>query len=252
MEPIKLLMIDDNLDDCALYAHAFKQAGSTFQLQVVNNGEAAFDLLDQGAEFDCILLDYQLAHMTGVELLHRLQERFGDLPSAFIMLTDIGGERHVVEAMQAGVFDYLTKSDTSQEELLHAVKKASHMTRVRRQLALQSAWRVQAEEELRQAQLRSAELAGVRKAVATYLHEINSPLAGIIGYLDILLQDERAPDLQVAFGEMLSACDQIRHVLRSMEDLDELRPRQGTGNRGPLDLPKLGRPSPSQERPAQA
>ena len=254
MDKIRLLMIDDNLDDCELFGRILRHAAPLCEFHALHTAAESFALLDSGAEFDCVLVDYQLADSTGLELLRRLQLRFEVLPASFIMLTGAGSERLVVEAMQAGAFDYLTKSETSPQELVHAVQKASKMTHVRRQLELQHAWREQAEADLLQAQLHSAELAGVRRAVATYLHEINSPLAGIIGYLDMLQQEPHPADLQAAFHEMLSACNQIKHVLRSMEALEELRARPGAGNRGPLDLSPhpMANAVALQERPAQA
>jgi signal transduction histidine kinase len=72
--------------------------------------------------------------------------------------------------------------------------------------------------------------------VATFLHEINSPLTGIINYL-LLLLDEPAPEnTHAVLREMLEACRRIERVMQSMENLDELRARPGAGRRGLLDL----------------
>src|SRR5580704_5682660 len=72
---------------------------------------------------DCLLLDYKLPDMTGVEFLRRLGQRAcsesaqpADLPGfAVVMLTGVGNEQVAAEAMRAGAQDYLVKDRITSE-----------------------------------------------------------------------------------------------------------------------------------------
>ncbi len=98
---------------------------------------------------DCLLLDYKLPDLTGVEFLRRLDDsqterrahhlrsvtkgagsfRTGtstDLPEfAVVMLTGLGNEQVAAEAMRAGAQDYLVKDRITSESLRLAIEKAT-------------------------------------------------------------------------------------------------------------------------------
>jgi DNA-binding NtrC family response regulator len=236
MEAIQLLIVDDNEDDFELLVRSLDRVGGgRVNCSRAHTCQEALATLDKRL-YDCTLLDYNLPDCTGPGLLETVRERHGELPCSFIMLTGMGGERLVVDLMKAGVFDYFNKSAYEPEDLLYAVEQASQVTRLKRELKLQSVRRAAAEEELRQAQLHSAELAGVRKAVATFMHELNSPLTGLLNCIDMLLTDDPKPDHEQWLLEMRDASRRMAQVVNRMSELEELRPRPGGGPPGPLDL----------------
>ena len=85
---------------------------------------------------DCVLLDYKLPDMTGLEFLDQLGE--GSTPDApayaVVMLTGLATERIAVEALQAGAQDYLLKDRVSAESLRLALDKATGKVRLIRAL----------------------------------------------------------------------------------------------------------------------
>lgn len=85
-------------------------------LEYVRAGTAS-DALDQlvTSEFDCIVSQYQLPGMDGLDFLRRVREEFPGLP--FIFVTS--KEATVSDAIVAGATDYFqTRTDTDQYELL--------------------------------------------------------------------------------------------------------------------------------------
>ncbi len=83
------------------------------------DGNRALAMLKQ-QPVDLVLSDWEMPGMNGEELLRwvRESERWQDLP--FIMVTSRGDRAHVIQAVEAGVSDYLSKPFTP-EELLHKV-----------------------------------------------------------------------------------------------------------------------------------
>lgn len=86
------------------------------------NGRKAQQLLAR-TRFDLILCDWEMPEMSGLELLEwcRAQESLRGVP--FIMVTSRGDKENVVQAIQAGVSDYIGKP-FSNEQLITKVKKA--------------------------------------------------------------------------------------------------------------------------------
>lgn len=93
---------------------------------------------------DCVLLDYRLPDMEGVDFLMRLKGEAETLPCAVVVLTGAGNETIAVEVMKQGAQDYLIKGRFSQDglrrALLHAVERVEIQQLLREQRrALQEA-----------------------------------------------------------------------------------------------------------------
>ncbi|NEU58308.1 response regulator [Halorussus sp. MSC15.2] len=78
----------------------------------VESAEAALERLETN-RFDCIVSDYDMPGMDGLELLDAVRETDRDVP--FILLTGGGSEQIASKAISAGVTDYLKKG-TDQEQ----------------------------------------------------------------------------------------------------------------------------------------
>jgi two-component system sensor histidine kinase/response regulator len=101
---IALLVTDDDQLDRKAVARAVKALGAGYELQEAPDGREGVELAT-AQTFDCILLDYQLPDMDGLDLLIELRERFG-VTAPIVMLTGSGNESVAVEAMKRGAHDY--------------------------------------------------------------------------------------------------------------------------------------------------
>ena len=92
------------------------------QLEEAVNGRKAQQII-AAQSFDLILCDWEMPEMSGLELLSwfRQQAEYKTVP--FIMVTSRGDKDNVVQAIQAGVSDYIGKPFT-QEQLITKVTKA--------------------------------------------------------------------------------------------------------------------------------
>ncbi|MBI2381143.1 MAG: response regulator [Gammaproteobacteria bacterium] len=88
------------------------------------NGKKAQSLLKQQV-MDLVLCDWEMPEMSGTELLSwvREQEHYKNLP--FVMVTSRGDRDHVVQAVQAGVSEYLMKPFNNEQLLTKIVKALS-------------------------------------------------------------------------------------------------------------------------------
>jgi CheY-like chemotaxis protein len=239
---IRLLILDDSAEDCARLVQLLRSGmGDRLELATADAAGTGLELLRSHLPYDCLLLDHALGEASAPAMLQLLREEFGELPCACIVLTEAADERAIVESIKAGAWDHLSKRHLSAEALRIAVERAAQVSRLQRELAQQNAQWEQAEAQLFDAELQRAELAGMRKAVATYMHELNSPLTGVINCVGMLLDEAPTSDQRVWLEQVRDACTKMAEVLKRMETLKEMQLRPGADPSGPLELHLGGR-----------
>jgi CheY-like chemotaxis protein len=92
------------------------------QIAEAVNGRKAQQLLGRQS-IDLILCDWEMPEMSGLELLSWCREQDNLKTTPFIMVTSRGDKDNVVQAIQAGVSDFIGKP-FSNEQLVTKVKKA--------------------------------------------------------------------------------------------------------------------------------
>ncbi len=99
----KILVVDDSKDTTWLLRRALVE--DNYEVQIAHNGleglRVAFNFRP-----DLILLDVMMPDMDGWTVLRRLRE-FTEVP--VIMLTAVGGEKSLVQGLDSGADDYVTK-----------------------------------------------------------------------------------------------------------------------------------------------
>ncbi len=124
-DSIKILIVDDGPEDREVYARHLKKGfdGSDYSIVECKTGQEGIQHCIEETP-DCILLDYLLPDMDGLEFLSLLKEK--GYPGAVIMLTGQGSEIVAVEAMKGGAQDYLIKDNFSWQALHSAIVTAVH------------------------------------------------------------------------------------------------------------------------------
>lgn len=102
MEKILLIEDDDSLRD--VVASLLERDG--FTVDPFSNGEAALDAFNRST-YGCILSDFKLPQMNGLELLAAIRERSQTVP--FIIMTAFGSIDIAVQAMKFGANDFISK-----------------------------------------------------------------------------------------------------------------------------------------------
>ncbi|MDG5775738.1 response regulator [Haloarculaceae archaeon H-GB2-1] len=114
MDAVQVLHVDDDELVCELTASVLGEADD-ITVEWVTDPTTAMEWIDGGV--DCVVSDYDMPRMDGLELLQRVRERHPELP--FLLFTGKGSEEIASDAISAGVTDYLQKgTGTEQYELL--------------------------------------------------------------------------------------------------------------------------------------
>jgi len=105
--PLRILLIDDNPDDRALVIRELRKDFPGLQVEQITEASGLAQALEAG-NFDLVITDYQLHWTDGLKILHAFKSRWPDRP--VVMFTGTGSEEIAVEAMKAGLDDYVLKS----------------------------------------------------------------------------------------------------------------------------------------------
>ena len=121
---LEVLVVDDNPADRLLYQLSLrKSAGIMFDATEADTGKGGLEACKAHVP-DCIVLDFNLPDMDGLEFISVLKAAYGDMPCAVVMLTGIRDERVAVRAMNSGATDYLPKTEDTGKILAAAITGA--------------------------------------------------------------------------------------------------------------------------------
>ena len=122
MSKVNVLVVDDAPFIRDLVKKCLRNAFPGMAIEDAVNGRKAQALLSRES-FDLVLCDWEMPEMSGLELLTWCREQPSTKALQFIMVTSRGDKENVVQAIQAGVSDFVGKPFTN-EQLLTKVKKA--------------------------------------------------------------------------------------------------------------------------------
>lgn len=112
---IHVLHVDDDAMFSDLVATYLEQLDDDITVLTEDDAGAALDRLAHHP-VDCIISDYEMPGMDGLELLGEVRERYPNIP--FILFTGRGSEDVASEAINAGVSAYVQKAGSESYELL--------------------------------------------------------------------------------------------------------------------------------------
>lgn len=115
VEPIEILLAEDNDDDVVMIRKTFEQSKIMNMIQVVKDGEEALAYLRREGKYKeaklpgMLMLDIKMPKKDGLEVLREVKAdpNFRHLP--IIMLTTSKREEDVLESYQGGACSYISK-----------------------------------------------------------------------------------------------------------------------------------------------
>jgi PAS domain S-box-containing protein len=106
MQPLHLLLVEDNALDAELTIAQLERADYTVDASIVYDSANFVDALAK-KRFDVILADFVMPTFSGIEALTIASERAPDTP--FIFVSGLLGEEHAVDMLKRGATDYVLK-----------------------------------------------------------------------------------------------------------------------------------------------
>ena len=118
---LRILLIDDNPDDRLLAIRELNRAFDDLIIEQIAEAPT-YELAIAAGSFDLVVTDYKLRWNDGISVLRAIKARYPTIP--VVMFTNSGDEEVAVEAMKAGLDDYVMKSPKHYFRLPIAVRSA--------------------------------------------------------------------------------------------------------------------------------
>ncbi len=115
---IKILVADD--DDSLRRVLEFQLQEAGYGVIAVSNGAQALEFFS-GDDFDCVITDWRMPQLSGLEFIQRAGVIRSETP--IIVITAFGDVETAVQAMRSGAFDFITKP-YDRQAILMTVEKA--------------------------------------------------------------------------------------------------------------------------------
>ena len=108
-DTVEILQVDDDPQFLEVSSELLERQHDSFDVRTFTDPQVALEQLND--DTDCILSDYEMPNMDGVELLEEVRSIYPDLP--YILFTGKGNEEIASKAISAGVTDYFQKRQGS-------------------------------------------------------------------------------------------------------------------------------------------
>jgi DNA-binding response OmpR family regulator len=202
--PMKVLVADDDATTRTLLCAVLSELGHDAE-QAADGGVAWARF--QEAKPPLVVLDIEMPDLDGLEVCRRIRSVDLKRETFILVLTGRDHPEDLAAVLDAGADDYVTKP-TTVEHL-----RARFVIADRR--SAQDAARRQAEADLAVARWR----AGIGEAAIALQHEINNPLAALLGHAELLLMEykdrgEHNEQAQVVLDQARRIADVVKRIAK--------------------------------------
>ncbi len=174
---LKILVVDDCLEDRVLYKRLLARSGTAFEILEAENAADGLELAKNN-DVDCLLLDYHLPDADGIDFIQSFQQHGKTPQAAIIMVTGQGNEKTAVEAMKMGALDYITKSSINEGYFAQSILNAIERSHLKQQIG-------KYQRDLEKSNRALSEFAHIVS------HDLKAPLRRMVSYCDLLKEEAK-------------------------------------------------------------
>jgi signal transduction histidine kinase len=171
---MKILIADDDSVSRRLLQSYLQKWG--YEVTAAQDGGEAWRLFDGGA-FPMVITDWMMPELDGPGLIRRIRSSQRPGYVYAILLTAKSQKEDLVEGMEAGADDFLTKP-FDRDELRVRLRAGERIIRLEQNVR-----------ETKVALIQSEKLASLGRLAAGVAHEVNNPLAFVVNNLAVLRRD---------------------------------------------------------------
>jgi two-component system, NtrC family, sensor kinase len=203
---MKVLIADDSPLIRRLIEVAVLDRGH--EVIAARDGAAAWSIFEREHP-SLVIVDWQMPELDGLEVCRRIRTSPWARDVFILVVTGRVEGDDVVNALDAGADDYLFKPFTP-SSITARLEIAE-----RRIAANEARWA--AEEALSNAQW----MAGIGQTALAIQHEINNPLAALLGNVQLMLMDDAlAADMRSLANDMLAQARRVANVVKRLSQLE--------------------------------
>ncbi len=174
----KILLADDDITARSTVSTVLEMFGHT--VTTVADGKDVLEIVDDS--YDVIILDINMTDMGGFETIKVLNARQFDIPVLF--LTGAGSMEYVVQAINLGGYDFLTKPiedlDIFNVKIRRAIEKRTFILRERQ-------YKTSLEQEVRN---KTQELEETNRLLLTYSHSLENATVQLMSSLQNAMEEK--------------------------------------------------------------
>lgn len=222
----RVLVADDDPTIVLLVEHAVSGLGLDYD--TATDGDTAWQLW-QERRHPLVVLDIEMPRLDGLELCRLIRATEPERETFIVVVTGRDRAADLESVLEAGADDYVTKP-TSGQRLVARLRIAE------RRMA-DNAARRGAEEELRRARY----LAGIGEAMVALQHEINNPLAALLGTAELALLETGGSGKQAE--DLRAIIEEARRIAVLLRRVSELRNPKSVPYAGDATMIDLREPS---------
>ncbi len=165
---MKILLADDDQTSRML----LKAILSKWNYEIIEacNGEEAWSIISGTDAPQILIMDWMMPKLTGLEICKKISNELARENFYILILTARGEKKDLIEALEAGADDFVSKP-WHNEELKARISVGARILHLQNLAA------------------RRQKLQGVLEMAGAVCHELNQPLQVAMGYADMLLLD---------------------------------------------------------------
>jgi signal transduction histidine kinase len=227
----RILVVDDEPANVGLLQHLLDQAGYRNVRATTDSREVR--TLYEEFQPDLILLDLMMPHLDGVGVIAQLPIPAGDYMPVLVLTADVSADAKQ-RALAAGAKDFLTKPFDRTEVLLR-IKNLLETRFLYRELERHNRSLEQIVADRTQRLLQSEKVATMGSLLAGVAHELNNPLAVVMGQAHLLKELTEGSTLATRAEKLRVAAERCGRIVRNFLALA----RQRSPERGNVHLDRV-------------
>jgi len=191
---IKIILVDDDQINSKIFSKRLHKRG--YETDVYNSGESFLEFFNKEGRSGkyIIILDIVMPNVDGMAVLNAIREKYSPMEVPVIMLSANDDTEKIVECLNSGASDYLTKP----ANIDIAVARIKTQTELI---------------QFYEGNVKKKQLETINSMVTTFNHEINNPLTIALGSLrrDFTKIDEKRVKVAV------DALERIATIVKKIE-----------------------------------